>query len=179
MRAPKSPSHSSSQLTQSTHDAPVQRRANGHDVAGQLHSNAAFKAQMLARRGPPAVQRKERRARRLGGAPGFLSPEGQQVHGQVKGMIERIELSGPVMALATAILAATSTPEELLATQAAGAASGGGAPLGAEAEAISALRKIGNGQLNRVIGGHLAQNSDTLSNEERLYWAGVRRAFGL
>ena len=45
--------------------------------------------------------------------------------------------------------------------------------------AIAGLRKIGNGQLNRVIGGHLAQNSDTLSNEERVYWEGVRRAFGL
>ncbi|MGK0362434.1 MAG: hypothetical protein ACI9U2_004755 [Bradymonadia bacterium] len=179
MHAPKSPFRSLSRFTQSAQDAPIQRRANGHDVARQLHSNPAFKPQMIARQGTPAVQRKEKRGRRLGGAPSFLSPEGLQVHGQVKGMIERIELSGPAMVLAAAILAATSTPEELLATQAAGAASGGGAPLGAEAEAISGLRKIGNGQLNRVIGGHLAMNSDTLSNEERLYWEGVRRAFGL
>lgn len=180
MRAPKSTSRSTSRFTQADPATPLQQRANGHDVAGQLHGNQAFKAQRLARRRTPIVQRKEKRGgRRLGNAPSFLSPEGLKVHTQVKGMIERIGLSGPVLVLAVGILAATSTPEELLATQAAGAASGGGAPLGAEAEAIAGLRKIGNGQLDRVIGGHLAQNMETLSNEERLYWEGVRRAFGL
>lgn len=37
----------------------------------------------------------------------------------------------------------------------------------------------GGAAMKRVIGGHLAQKMDELSNEERLYWRGVMRNFGL
>lgn len=148
--------------------------ANGVDVQRQLSQNAAFKAQMLQLRG---VQRKPRGKPKLGAAPGFLSPEGLKVHAQVTGMIERIDLSGPLLAAAAAILAATSSPEELAATQGASVAAGGGMPLGTEAEAIKALRTVGNSQLKRVIGVHLTDLE--LADDERLYWEGVMRAFGL
>lgn len=155
-------------------DASGPQRANRVDVGRQLERNAAFKAQMVQRR---ALQRKKRRKPTLGIAPPFLSDAGKTVHAQVTGMIERIDLSGPVLAAAAVILAATSSPEELAATQGASVAAGGGTPLGTEAEAIAALRTVGNQQLKRVIGGHLTDLE--LSNEERLYWQGMMRAFGL
>lgn len=113
--------------------------------------------------------------------PSFLSKDGLKLHGQVVAMIKSGKLLGPVLITATAILAATSSVEELAATQAGPIAAGGGTPLSSEAEALSSIKGIVTGRVRQAINLHIVHCDDSVdcSDRERRYWHDVKTGFGL
>lgn len=113
--------------------------------------------------------------------PSFLNKDGLKLHGQIVGMIKSGNLLGPVLIAATAILAATSSFEDLAASQAGSIAAGGGTPLSTEAEALLSVKGIVNGAIRKRINLRIVFCDDGVDCDPREagYWRDVKRGFGL
>lgn len=109
--------------------------------------------------------------------PPFLGKASQKTFNTVKRQLTSGKRLGPAIIAGAVILAAMSSPDDFIATQAPGVIAGGGAPYSSEAEALTQLAPIVRSRICDTINLFLVEHDNALSAEEQQYWQAVRARF--